>query len=182
MSDPEDYIEQGLEYSLQAEYRSAVKAYSEAIHLNPYAALAYYGRGYCHAAMKNYDAGVRDFIQGIQLDRRLLEEYAPYVSAAYRGRHHSFLQSEQYDLAIADMSEAIRLQPLSEKFPGYNWYLRGCCHFHKDAYDDAIADFDEALRLGYTGYQNCVAFARSSAEARKQGKEAPEPIHRHPGP
>jgi tetratricopeptide (TPR) repeat protein len=166
------HLEQAEEYSLQGEYQQAIRCYSEAIRVAPKAAPAWYGRGYCHAALSDYQRAVADFTEAIRLDPTLVGSYAGYISKAFRMRAEEFMNQRDFERALEDFNEGIRLQPESDEFRGHSWYRRGMCHIALGNYAAALADFDAALGMGYTGHHECVVHIRALASRlqREQGQ------------
>jgi tetratricopeptide (TPR) repeat protein len=166
----DELIVQAQELSLQGEYDRAIAAYTDALRMAPSEAAGYYGRGYCYYARQDAERAATDFVEGMRLDPALLDSYATVVSKNYCNRAEAWQQQKEWNRAILDYTEAIRVQPKTEAFYGYNWYLRGGCYLSKGDFDSAIADFDEAIRLGYTGYNDAVLHSRALAVAIKEAK------------
>ena len=64
----------------------------------------YVWRGIAHLRFRNdYDLGIADFTEGIQLD--------PRIVAAYAGRGASHARKGNLDLALGDLSEGLQINP-----------------------------------------------------------------------
>jgi tetratricopeptide (TPR) repeat protein len=168
----QEFVDRGQELSLQAEYDRAIEAYSEALRLAPAHAVAWYGRGYCHAARGDHGQALSDFAEGIRLDAGPLAQYALYISQAFCARAEDHLERRDFERALADFTEGIRLRPTTDAYRGKVWYRRGICHLARGDHAAAVADFDAALATGYTGHQDCVVHARALAE-RLRDREPP---------
>jgi tetratricopeptide (TPR) repeat protein len=167
------HLERAEEYSLQGEYQQAIAAYTEAIRLAPRDAAAWYGRGYCHAALGDSSRAVADFTEGVRLEPALEASYSSYISKAFRMRAEEFMNERAFDRALADYNESIRLQPEGEEFGGHAWYRRGMCQLARGDYAAALADFDAAIGMGYNGHDQCVVHIRTLADRlhKEQGQQ-----------
>jgi tetratricopeptide (TPR) repeat protein len=167
------HLERAEEYSLQGEYDQAIASFTEAIRLAPRDAAAWYGRGYCHAAMNDSSRAVADFTEGVRLSPELEKSYAGYISKAFRMRAEEFMNERAFERALADFNESIRLQPEDEAFRGHTWYRRGMCQLARGDYTAALADFDAALGMGYTGHDQCVVHVRAVTERLRKEQAQP---------
>ena len=87
----------------KGEYDKAIAAFSDAIHVDPNQARAYYGRGLALGATRKFDEAIADYSEAIRLD--------PTLAPAYQSRGKAHLEKRNADQALADCNTAIRLDP-----------------------------------------------------------------------
>lgn len=73
----------GHRYLLSMQYEEAVKAYTEAIRIEPKKAEAYVGRGDAYVGLKQPDKATADYIKAIELKPELQDEIEQKVEEAY---------------------------------------------------------------------------------------------------
>jgi tetratricopeptide (TPR) repeat protein len=108
---------------------------TEAIHLNPRDAGAYYSRGAAYREKGEWDRAIADLTVAIQID--------PSNALAYTERGNINSLKDQWDLAIADYTVAVGLDPND----AWAYGGRGNAHRVKGELDRAIADYTDAIRL-----------------------------------
>lgn len=81
----------------------ALRAYNEAIRINPKYAAAYNNRGNVYATKGRYDKAMADYNEAIKL--------APSFAFAINGRGNTYLRLGEHDKAIADYDAALALNP-----------------------------------------------------------------------
>ena len=79
------------------DYENAIKLYSEAIELNPYAEKAYYRRGDCYQALKQYEKAIQDYSEAIEL--------CPNVKYLYEWRGNCYKKLGDTEKAQADFAK-----------------------------------------------------------------------------
>ncbi|TEU14951.1 MAG: tetratricopeptide repeat protein [Anaerolineales bacterium] len=97
--------------------------------------IIYFSRGFAYAAKGEYDRGIADYDQAIQLQ--------PDFAEAYSNRGDAYMFKHDYDRAIADYGQAIQLQPdfvVAYHNRGFFYQLMG-------KKEKAIADFRKVLEL-----------------------------------
>jgi tetratricopeptide (TPR) repeat protein len=117
----------------------AVKAFDEAIRLDPTYAEAYRGRGLAYRGRREFDKAIVDFSEAIRLE--------PQDAKAYCGRAETRDQKADWDAAIADYTQAIKIAP--KYAPAY--LGRGEAYWHNSEDDKAIADYTQAIPLDPAG-------------------------------
>jgi tetratricopeptide (TPR) repeat protein len=98
-------------------------------------AVALFNRGNAFVATGNFDQGIADYSQVIQLT----PDYAP----AYAGRCTAYNFKDSFDSAIADCNRALQLDPTNTTA----LYGRGYAFTETKDFDQAIADFTKAIQL-----------------------------------
>jgi tetratricopeptide (TPR) repeat protein/mono/diheme cytochrome c family protein len=162
-------LAQGDALLAKGDAAGAVKAYAEALALDPDSVEAHVGRGDARRAQRDFEAAVADYSAALGLDprstvalnnrglaqiRRGDHEAAiadftaalrldPKLAVAYHNRASAHFARGDTERALADYTEAIRLDPRSARF----FNNRGFVHFDRGDDDRAIADYDQALRL-----------------------------------
>jgi TonB family protein len=148
----------GTAYYRKGHNASAIKAYDEAIRLEPRSVEAYIMRGSAYQAEGQRDKALADLNRAIQLD--------PKSARAYCDR--AVLEDEllqQPDKALADYNEAIRLAP-----DFHRAYFNRAVHFlGRHDYAHAIADFSRAIQLMPS---DGSAYAYRAYAQAKQGDRA----------
>jgi tetratricopeptide (TPR) repeat protein len=190
----EGSLDKAYEYSCQAAYDQAVAEYDAVLARDPSSAFARYQRGYCHAARRDFQHALADFLQAMRLDSGLLGEYRGFLvkvlreveldaGAEHQLRAHGFgatihlIRAERYRAtsrfveAIQSLTDALGCCATAvDVEKGHLLYLRGYCQFKTGDFASAVADYDAALAVGYTGYGNCVASQRALAVQKQQKK------------
>lgn len=147
----------------------AIKAYSQAIELNPQDADAYNNRGVAYESNSDFNLAIQDF----NMAKRLRPDYAivyynsgivygkkgmldiaiqnygtaiklqPDYAEAYNNRANVYSRQRKFDQAMADYKTAIQLRPdLAEIY-----YSRAVTRVGKGEIDEAINDYSMAIRL-----------------------------------
>jgi tetratricopeptide (TPR) repeat protein len=129
------WIVQGDELMAKDDVAGAVRAYTEALALDPRSTLALNNRGLARSQQGEYDAAIADFTEALRLDSRL--------ALAYHNRGSAHFRRGEAEEALADYTEALRLEPRQARF--YN--NRGFVHFDRGDNDKAIADYDQAVQI-----------------------------------
>jgi tetratricopeptide (TPR) repeat protein len=115
-------------------YNSAIADYTQAIRLDPNAAVLYLSRGIAYMAIGGQNNAIADYTQAIRLD--------PNFAAAYYKRGGAY-SGEDDNRAIADYDQAIRLDP---NF-AMAYSSRGACYWSMGNYIQARADANRALQI-----------------------------------
>ena len=114
---------------------AALKAYSDAIELNPHYSVAYTNRGVLFGYKGEYDLAIKDFNVAIELN--------PNNFFAYNNRGNAYDKIEDSDRAIKDFNKAIKLK--SDYVKAYN--NRGNVYEKKGNLEKALEDFSTAIKL-----------------------------------
>lgn len=117
------------------EYEPALAEFSRAIHIAPYLAEAYSGRGAAYCGLGDVERALADFNRAIQYDPRLIP--------AFIQRARLRTESGDFDGALEDLNRVMELHPSDPEI-----YLnRGICFAKKGLPIDAAADFHRVLKL-----------------------------------
>ena len=127
--------ERGNFLMLLGKTESAIKAYSDAIELNPHYSAAYNNRGVVYVDIGEYNLAIRDFNMAIELN--------PNDFFAYNNRGNAYGKMEDSDRAIEDFNAAIKLDS-NYVSPYIN---RGRVHGRKGMIPEAIDDFSKVIEL-----------------------------------
>jgi tetratricopeptide (TPR) repeat protein len=132
----EELLEEGNTlYSLQR-YDEAIRAFDQAIRLDPNYASAHYNKGNSLGNLQRYDEAIRAFDQAIRLD--------PNYAAAYYNKGNSLHNLQRYDEAISAFDQAIRLNPNDPSA----YYNKGVALQHLRRNNEADTAFKKAKELG----------------------------------
>ena len=161
--------ERGYFLMLLGKIESAIKAYSDAIELNPRYSAAYNNRGVVYVDIGEYNRAIKDFNTAIELNPNDFFAYnnrgntysnigninnaikdfnkaitlKPNYANAYNNRGNAYVKKGHFEKAIKDFNTAIKLDP---DFPGaYN--SRGAAYHEKGNLEMAIEDFNIAIKL-----------------------------------
>jgi tetratricopeptide (TPR) repeat protein len=134
----EDCYNKGVALSDQGKYNEAIKAYNEAIRLNPNLAVAWYNKATILGRdLGKYDEAIKAYDEAIRLDPNY------FAVAAWYNKGITLGIQGKYDEAIKCYEEAIRLDPNLEAA----WINKGNALDAQGKYDEAIKAHDEAIRL-----------------------------------
>ena len=163
--DAKEFIKSGNDWYQKRQYDKAMKAFDQAIKLDPSSAAARFHRGTVWHQKGQIDKAIADYSESIRLDPR---------STAYVNRGAAWHQKGELEKAISDYDEAIRLDPKRASA----FRNRALVWHRKREWDKAIADCSEAIRLdpNYSDAFNdrgmCWALKRSWAKALEDFNEA----------
>jgi tetratricopeptide (TPR) repeat protein len=131
----EDWVERGISFGNSQQYNEAIKAFTNALELNPRYANAYYNRGVVWTDKGNCDKAIADYNKALEIN--------PRYSKAYNNRGNAWARKGNHDRAIADYNKALEINPrLAEAY-----YNRGVNWASKGKYDRAITDYNRALEI-----------------------------------
>ncbi|MEO1376533.1 MAG: tetratricopeptide repeat protein [Cyanobacteria bacterium J06635_10] len=127
--------QQGIANYEKAEYKEAIKLFSQAININPEYSSAYNSRGDAHYRLGNYEKSQQDSSAAIR--------HNPNDANAYYDRAFSLYSVGEYNGAIVDYNQAIKLNP--EYASAY--YGRGLARYQIRENSKAIADLNKAIKI-----------------------------------
>jgi tetratricopeptide (TPR) repeat protein len=134
-----DYVSvwnnKGYALSSQGKYDEAIKAYDEAIRIDPKSFAAWTNKGDALNAQGKYDEAIKTYDEAIKLD--------PNIAIAWNNKGTALSNQGNYDEAIKAIDEAIRLDPKS----AMAWNNKGTALSNQGNYDEAIKAIDVAIRL-----------------------------------
>lgn len=131
-----DWDKKAHEYSAKGDYPNAIRAYTEAIKLNPKNLAYYYNRGNNYLRNNQYDLAILDY------------SVAPNFWAALMNRGYAYFELGKYDLAINDY---IKVEKMNSNFDEL-YFRRGNAYFMKHQYDLAIQDYKHLLEVNPQSY------------------------------
>ena len=161
--------ERGNFLMLLGEIEAAIKAYSDAIELNPHYSAAYNNRGVVYVDIGEYNLAIKDFNMAIELNpndffaynnrgntykyigniNNAIKDFSMAITLksdyanAYNNRGNAYVKKGYFEKAIKDFNTAMKLDP---DFPGaYN--SRGAAYHEKGNLEKAIEDFNTAIKL-----------------------------------
>ena len=130
-----DYLDQGISFFDKGNYDLAIRAFGEAIMLDPRYSPAYSYRARAYNVKGDYERALSDANEAIFIDSN--------NAMGFFARAHVYIEKEDYDRAIMDYTQAIRLDPNNADI--YN--NRGFAYEQKLDYVRAKEDYETALRI-----------------------------------
>jgi len=132
--------------------KDVIRAFNEAIELNPQNAKAYYYRGIAYGNLGDDQQEIINYDKAIELN--------PKYADAYGSRGMTYANLGNYQQAINDYSKVISLNPHDEKA----YYYRGIAYEKIGNHQRANEDFKYAAGLGFGEAQDYL---------KKRGNELP---------
>jgi tetratricopeptide (TPR) repeat protein len=131
----EVWFNKGFALSSLGKYDEAIKAYDEAIRLDPNLDGAWYNKGLAIYYQGKYADAIKCYDEAIRLN--------PNYADAWNNKGGALYNQDKYDEAIKCYDEAIRLNPNCADA----WNNKGLALYYQGKYADAIKCYDEAIRL-----------------------------------
>lgn len=130
-----DWFDKGSALIDNGDHQNAIKAYGEAIGLNPQYVDAYNNRGIAYGILGDTQKAINDFNTAIELN--------PQNEAAYFNRGFAYHILGNNQQAVNDSNMAIMLNPTNAKA----YFNRGISYGILGNTEKAINDFNEAVKL-----------------------------------
>lgn len=131
----EAFLERGMEYSRERNFRAAIEEYSKSIETNPNNPIAYNKRAEAYMELMEFDTLLDDCNSAILYD--------PNYAQAYNNRGFAYLLLGKYDDALKDLNRCLELNP-NHKMANYN---KGSAYMHLKDYENARDSYDEAIKI-----------------------------------
>ena len=147
--EPIRWYDYGVRQQQRGNLEEAVRAYTEALRLDPEMAPAYSNRGSAYLNMGWPDLAIADADEAISREPRQPVAYSVLGNAhhalgkAHQEREEQEQARDEYDQAARYLSQAIRINP---RFAGF-YSDRGAVHRAAGRLAAAIDDFSQAIRL-----------------------------------
>ncbi len=145
---PDLWNELGMAVAEEEGLEAAIDIYSEALVLNPFSALLYFGRGRRQIGLRKYIRCIADMTMAIRIEPDSFTHW--YYRAIPR-----YLDKD-YEAAAADLRECFKYTTDNEKYPVYVWLFR--CYLdsgQRELAEKLLAEVDYSLiphRMDY-GYR-----------------------------
>ena len=133
-----NHFNEGVVLALQRKHEDAIRAYDQAIAINPEFARAYYKRGRAHYVLNNYQEALKNLDKALDLEPRYDNDSEFY---SYRGQINYYLN--QYEAALQDCSYSAQLDRLRDT--SYN--CLGNSLSQLDKYKEAIENYTKAINI-----------------------------------
>jgi len=170
-ADAKAYVEFGAANGMRGDLEGAVKAFEQAINLDPKFAPAYYNLGYAKSLQNKTDEAVENYDKAIALDPNYRDAFnqrgnlkgrhgdfagaipdfkevvriAPDYPQAHYNLGHVYYFTGDLDNATKELNQALALDPKLS----YAYFIRGLIRHAKGHNTDATADFRKALGLDF---------------------------------
>ena len=128
-------MERANDFHFAKDYAQAVKAYTEAINLNPNLAEAYNNRGVAKSELGQYTSAIEDYTTAIKLKSNFAD--------ALNNRGNAYTATEQYQKAVKDLQAAANLQDNSATIHNN----LGNVYYLLKNIDTAIKEYTRALQI-----------------------------------
>jgi len=142
----EEWFKKGYVYAEMGNYRAAVKAYTQAIRMNPEYADAYANRGISYTELEDLRPAIRDFTKAVQLN--------PGEAKYYFNRGIVYGKCEEYRLAMVDFDRAIAIN--REYAAAYFW-----SGIIQSMYGDAKIGREKVKVSASLGYERAQTYLKS---------------------
>lgn len=133
-----NYLDAGDKYGGQKRYDDAMRAYSNALRLDPDNTLVLNRMGVAHFRKRQYDTAIQYYSKALQAD--------PNYATAYFNRGWAYLtKGKTADLrnAVADYTSGLQLDPKND----LSYANRGLCYRKLGKLEEAITDYKKAIGL-----------------------------------
>jgi len=145
VSPSERYVEEGQEQVEAGTLASAIESYTQAIRLDPTNANAYYWRGQAYYTLKEYDKGIQDLTEAIELipasESVFIRSMYFIIRAAIK------FEKQDYARAIEDFTHAIELE--NDIAKNIALRLRGRARFELKDYTGTVEDITQSIANEY---------------------------------
>ncbi len=131
----EQWLDEGLAHHKAGHYEQSLKAFDQAMLIDPDYAPAYRSKGDVLYDLKRYEEALAVYEQAIRLD--------PNHARIYRIRGDIFRHLKRYEEALAAYEQAIRLEPNVAR----NYNNKGNALFSLKRYEEALAAYEAATRF-----------------------------------
>jgi tetratricopeptide (TPR) repeat protein len=147
----EQWLAEGLTNHKAGHYEQALRAFDQAMLIDPDYARAYRSKGDVLYDLKHYEEALAAYGQAIRLD--------PDHARIYSNRGDILRHLKRYEEALTAYEQAIRLEP--NLAPNYN--EKGNVLFSLKRYEEALAAYEAAIRLdpGFASAYNNMGNALS---------------------
>jgi len=137
-ADAKTYVAFGIANGSKGDLDAAVKAFNQAISLDPKFAPAYFNRGFAYSLQNKQDVAIADYTHAIQIDPNYRDAY--YQRGSLQGQRGNF------DEAISDFAAVIKIDPKYAQA----YYNRGHVQYFKGDLDNSFEQLNQALVLDPT--------------------------------
>lgn len=130
----QQFVLSGTQSMQQGQYQAAIKAFDEALRLNPNDAKTHINRGYARHRVGDLNGAIADYNEAIEINGNSAE--------AFNNRSHVRFDQSRFDDAVKDASRALELNP---NLPEANVNL-GNAFFAQGDLDRAAQQFQAVLQ------------------------------------
>ena len=127
-------METGHVHMKHGDFLSAIKAYTNAIIINPTFAGAYNARGMANRKMKDFHAALQDYNTALSLHNNF--------AATYNNRGVIYMEIRQIEAALTDFVKALKIEPNS-----YGYCNRAVAYNYMRDFNKSISESTVAVEL-----------------------------------
>lgn len=134
----EEWITKGDALYYQSNYDESIKAYDEAIRLDPKLAEAWNSKGLALSDLGQYDEAIMAWDEAIRV---ALSD--PDIATTWKNKGQVLFNQGKYDEALLCMDKVIEIEPQFAKA----WNNKGYCLYKLGKYDEALQAYNKCIEL-----------------------------------
>ncbi len=134
----QEWIAKGDALYNESNYREAIKAYDEAIRLDPKLAEAWNSKGFALNRQGKCDEAIKAWDEAISL-----APSDPNIVTTWKNKGQAFFDQGKYDEALLCMDKVIEMEP---QF-AMAWNNKGYCLYKLGKYDEALQAYNKCIEL-----------------------------------
>lgn len=168
-----DFVTQGKELYLDDQDEEAVKAFQEAVKLDPDLPEAHFRLGLAYEALDKREESEREYKKAVETYKKYLEDH-PDDSEAHYDLGQTYAGLGQYSDAIREYRQATKLKEDDADI----YYDLGIAHTKLAQYDAAAAAFSKSLELDPDNYraQDGLDEAKAGIKRIRDGRKHQEAL------
>ena len=133
--DEKEWFNKGVDFGKLKRYEEAIKAYEEAVKINPKNDDAWYNKGNGLARLKRYEEAIKAYEEAVKIN--------PKYDKAWYNKGFCLGELKRYEEAIKAFEKTIELNPKYDKA----WYNKGNVFGKLKRYEEAIEAYEKAIEI-----------------------------------
>lgn len=130
-----DDSNEGINLSEEGNYTEAIRAFDEALKINPQNATTWNEKGMVLAKLRKYDDAIKAYDEALKIN--------PQNVDAWKNKGNALRNLGRYEEAFEAWDEALKINPQFAKA----WFSKGNALSDLGKYEEAIKAYDEALKI-----------------------------------